>query len=260
MQSTLIIALLCAVFVATHIGLAGDGIRGWTINRIGENRRVWAYGGVASVLFGLISAYYARHQFDGPPGPDLGAAPAMRWALIAATVAAMALMSSAFARYFDSPYAVFVHNFREPYGIERITRHPFFAGVVMFGIAHALLSSHLNGAIVFLSLAILAAAGARHQDAKLLRRGGEPYRRFLKTTSMVPFAAIIAGRQRIVWRELPFVGLTTGLILAAALRRVHDSIFAHGGVFVITAAVGGPAIIALVSSRRSRSQSRAGLG
>lgn len=258
MQSTLIVALLCTVFVATHIGLAGDGVRAWMIACLGESRWILAYGVVASALFGLTTAYYAGHQFDGPPGPGLGAVPAMRWALIAVSAAGMALMGSIFAGYFDSPYAVFTHNFREPYGIERITRHPFFAGVVMFATAHALLSSHLNGAIVFSSLAVLAVAGARHQDAKLLRRGGEPYLRFLETTSMVPFAAIIAGRQRVVWRELPTIGLTAGLALAAALRLVHDTIFAHGGLFVIAAMVGGAAIIMLASSLRGRPQSRAG--
>lgn len=257
MQSTLIVALLCAVFVATHIGLASAGVRAWMIGRLGESRWVWAYLIVAAVLFSLIVTYYAGHQFDGPPGPCLGAVPAMRWGLIAVSVAGITLMGSTFARYFNSPYAVFAHNFREPYGIERITRHPLFVGIVMFGIAHALLSSHLNGAIVFSSLAILAAAGARHQDAKLLRRGGEAYQRFLETTSVIPFGAIIAGRQRIVWRELPIVVLTAGLALAITVRLVHNSIFAYGGLFVIAALVGGGAITTLASSLRGQPQSRA---
>jgi hypothetical protein len=36
-------------------------------------------------------------------------------------------------------------------------------------------------------------AGARHQDGKLLLRGGEAYRHYLETTSMVPFAAIVSN-------------------------------------------------------------------
>jgi uncharacterized membrane protein len=250
MQSTPIVALLCVLFVITHIGLASDGVRAWMVGRLGEKRWVVFYGIVASVLFSLVVVYYAGHQFDGPPGPNLGTVPAMRWALIAVSVAGITLSGSTFAGYLDSPYAVFAHNYRESYGIERITRHPLFAGIVMFATAHALLSPHLNGAIVFSSLAVLAAAGARHQDAKLLRRGGEPYRRFLETTSVVPFAAIIAGRQHVVWRELPIAVLTAGLVLAVAMRAVHDSIFAHGGLFVIAAVVGGGAITMLVSSLR----------
>ena len=128
MQSTLIVALLCAMFVATHIGLASDGVRAWMIGRLGESRWVWAYLIVAAVLFSLIVTYYAGHQFDGPPGPCLGAVPAMRWGLIAVSVAGITLMGSTFARYFNSPYAVFAHNFREPYGIERITTASAFCG------------------------------------------------------------------------------------------------------------------------------------
>lgn len=258
MQSLPMVALLCAAFVATHIGLASAGVRDRVIGRIGEVRWVWAYGAVASALFSLMMVYYAGHRFDGPPGPNLGAEPGMRWMLIAVIVIGMALMSSTFARYFDSPYAVFTHNYREPQGVERITRHPFFAGMVLFAVAHALLSTHLNGTVVFSSLAVLAAAGARHQDAKLLARGGESYRRFLQATSVMPFAAIVAGRQHIVWREMPVAALAVGVALAAILRPAHGLIFVQGGLLVVAAAVGGPAIIALVSSRRSRAKTRIG--
>jgi NnrU protein len=115
--------------------------------------------------------------------------------------------------------------------------------------------AHLNGTIVFSSLAVLAVAGARHQDGKLLQRGGEAYRHYRETTSIVPFAAIISGRQRIAWQELPLRGLIIGLAVTVALRLVHDWIFAHGGLFVIAAVVGGAGILALVSSLRGRSQS-----
>jgi hypothetical protein len=121
--------------------------------------------------------------------------------------------------------------------------------------AHALLASHLNGTIVFSSLAVLAVAGARHQDRKLLQRGGEAYRHYLETTSMLPFAAIVSGRQRIAWHELPIRGLTIALAVAVTLRLVHDWIFAHGGLFVSATVVGGAGVLALVSSLRGRSQS-----
>jgi hypothetical protein len=104
-------------------------------------------------------------------------------------------------------------------------------------------------------LAVLAVAGERHQDGKLLQREGEAYRHYLETTSMVPFAAIVAGRQRIAWQELPVGGLIIALAVAVTLRMVHDWIFAHGGLFVVAAAVGGAGILALVSSLRDRSQS-----
>src|ERR1700739_2346423 len=104
-----------------------------------------------------------------------------------------------------------------------------------------------TGLIVFSSLAVLAVAGERHQDGKLLQRGGEAYRHFLETTSMLPFAAIVSGRQRIAWDKLPVRGLTIAFAVAVTLRLVHDSIFAYGGLLVIAAVVGGVGIIAVVS-------------
>jgi uncharacterized membrane protein len=89
--------------------------------------------------------------------------------LIAVIAVGITLMCASLAGYLDSPFSARAHNFREPYGIERITRHGLFAGTFMLGTAHALLAAHLNGTIVFSSLAVLAVAGARHQDGKLLQ-------------------------------------------------------------------------------------------
>ena len=255
MQPTLIIALLSALFVATHIGMATARTRAWMVNRLGENRFVVLYSAVASAQFALLLAYYADHRFDGAAGLGLGATPLIRWALVAVIAVGITLMGGGLAGYLDSPFSALAHNFREPYGIERITRHAFFAGTFLLGTAHALLASHINGTIVFTSLAVLAMAGARHQDGKLLQRGGEAYRHYLETTSMLPFAAIISGRQRIAWQELPVRGLIIAFAVAVTLRLVHDWIFAYGGLLVIAAVVGGPWILALVSSLRGRSQS-----
>ena len=256
MSSTLIIVLLSALFVATHIGMATARTRAWMVNRLGESGFLTLYSIVASAQFGILIAYYAAHRFDGAAGFGVGATPAIRWALIAVVVVGITLMGGSLVGYPDSPFGVSGHHFREPYGLERITRHGFFAGTFMLGSAHALLASHLNGTIVFSSLAVLAVAGARHQDGKLLGRGGEAYRHFLETTSMLPFAAIIAGRQHIAWRELPVRGLTIALAAAATLRLVHDRILAYDGLLVIAAVIGGAGILGLLSSLRRRSHSQ----
>jgi NnrU protein len=127
------------------------------------------------------------------------------------------------------------------------------------GGAHALLAAHLNGTVFFSSLALLAVVGSRHQDYKLLQRGGEAYQHFLATTSMLPFAAIISGRQRLAWSELPWRGLSIGLAVAWALRTAHQWILAYDGalalgavlIFVIFAG-----IASVVSARRGRARQR----
>src|SRR5207245_11692690 len=113
------------------------------------------------------------------------------------------------------PDAVVARPIPAPRGLERVPRPPFFVGVALFALAHALLATRLVGTVGFGSLALLAIAGTRHQDAKLLARSGQPYADYLAATSAVPFAAVLAGRQRFVWRELALGALAAGLGFAA---------------------------------------------
>ena len=108
------------------------------------------------------------------------------------------------------------------------------------------------GAVAFGGLALVAIVGARHQDAKLLARNGRSYGDYVAATSGLPLAAVLGGRQRLVWRELPLGALAAGLGIAAGLRVVHGSIFAHGGLWVIVTVVGAAGIFAWQSSRRAR--------
>ena len=249
------VALCALLFVGTHVGLATHGVRARLVARLGEGGFFGLYSLVASVTFAIVVAYYAAHRFEGAAGLALVANPALRTVLVTMIVAGIALSVAGLAAYPRMPVALFGQSVGTPRGIERITRHPFFAGTAMMGIAHALLATHLTGTVFMGALALLAIAGARHQDAKYLRLRGRPYAEYLAVTSAVPFAAIVAGRQRLAWRELPFGALAAGVGLAFVLRAVHASIFAGGGRWVVLAAVGGGAVASLSSWRRARRRS-----
>jgi uncharacterized membrane protein len=250
-HTVFVVALLWATFIALHVGLTTRRIRSALVARMGERGYVALFSTIASVTFALAVAAYAAHMSDGPRGLALGGVTWLRPMLIAATVLGIVLMNVGFAVYPGSPYDL-EHVARSPRGIERVTRHPFFAGTVLFGVAHALLATHLVGTLFGAGLALLATAGAWHQDRKLLARLGRPYADYLAATSAVPFAAIAAGRQRLVVRELPAGAAVVGVVIAIALRAVHASIFAYGGAFVVTAVVGGAAVITWQSVRRAR--------
>jgi uncharacterized membrane protein len=51
------------------------------------------------------------------------------------------------------------------------------------------------------------------------------YRNVITNTSIVPFGAILAGRQSLVPRELPLPGIAVGLVLAIVLRFFHPTLF-----------------------------------
>jgi len=207
---------------------------------------------VAWLTFGLAVSSYAAHAGEGPAGLALGAGAMVRLALIAALTLGVMLMTGSFARYSRSPFAIGAEKAGDPRGLERVTRHPFFAGLALFGAAHALLAPRLIGAIAMGSLGFLAAFGAWFQDRKLLALRGESYRDYVAVTSAIPFAAILAGRQRLVWGELPWGTLLLGLAFAALLRAVHPHLFDHGGAYLIAAMIAGPLLILLSALRRGQ--------
>jgi uncharacterized membrane protein len=219
-----VVACLWLLFGGSHIALAA--VRNRLVPRLGEVGFIALFYIVAATSFAALVSYYAAHRFDGWPGLALAGVPALREVLMSFAVLGLALAGAALAVYPRLPSALFGQPIRQPRGIERITRHPFFAGMAVFAVAHALLATHLVGTVFFGGVVLLIAAGARHQDHKLLARRGLPYADYLTVTSTVPFLAIIARRQTFAWRELRSVPLAIALGLALAARHWHDSLFA----------------------------------
>jgi uncharacterized membrane protein len=249
---------LVLLFVGTHIGLATEKLRSRLVAALGEWGFLWLYFGIAASTFALATVYYADHRMDGPPGLALGLVPGLREVLITAVVVGITAMVASFWTYDSSPYSLDRRGrATRPRGLERVTRHPFFAGLTLFAIAHALLATHAIGAVLMLALAALATVGSWHQDRKLARARGKPFADYLEVTSAVPFAAIASGRQTFEWREISLTGLAAGLAVAAILSRAHEQIFAYHGLGVIAVIVGGALSIAIATLWKERRRTRA---
>ena len=246
------------VFGGTHIGLATLGVRSRLVARFGEQGFAYFFSGIAALAFTLVVTTYASVRFEGLPGPALGAVPGVREALIALVVIGVVFMTATFAEYHEGPYEAGVEKrqFPPPRGLERVTRHAFFAGLVIFSLAHALLATKLVGTVFLLGYAAVSSIGAWHQDRKLLARFGEPFAAYLRATSAVPFAAILSGRQRLVWSELPFKTIAASVVLAGVLRSIHEWIFAYGGAPFIAAVLGSVVVIGIVTLRNEAARAR----
>jgi uncharacterized membrane protein len=264
MKPALVVALLWLLFGGSHVGLATRPVRTRLVRALGEGGFLAVFWLVAATTFSLLAHVHATLASEGIGGVALGAVPALRVPLVACVAAGIVLMVTAFAGYVRSPYAAMLAGARrwQPRGVERITRHPFFAGVALFAGAHALLAPRLVSAVFFAGFAVLATLGPWHQDRKLRALHGEPYVDYLRVTSAVPFAAVARGRQTIVWREMPLGHVAIGLGLAWLLRVSHAAIVGHGGAFLIAVVVGGAAVATVRSlhaaSRRRERQARIG--
>jgi uncharacterized membrane protein len=252
MEPSLVLAGCLLLFAGSHVGLATGRVRGALVARLGPVGFDLVFSLVAAASFGLLVHAYAVLRLEGAEGPALGRFAVARALAIATLVAGFMLMGGGLQEYPRSPMSLFGADVREPRGLGRVTRHPFFVGMALFGAAHALLATRLVGSVVFGGLALFALLGAVHQDGKLLALRGEPYDAYLMATSLLPFAAIVGRRQRLVWRELPLLGLALGALAAWGLRAVHDGILDDGGARVIAVTLAGAAFATLSSWWRAR--------
>jgi uncharacterized membrane protein len=249
------VGLLWLVFAGTHIGLATPRLRARLVARLGATGFTVLYFLVASVAFTALVGTYAVMRDDGAPG--LGAGAALRPVAIALIALGVMLTVAGIIPYPSSSYAVFRTTSRlEPRGFERITRHPFFVGTALLGLGHALVASRLVGVVFFLSLGIFSLGGAWAQDRKLLVLRGSSHATFVSRTSIVPFLAILTGRQRLVPAELGVAIPLLGIAAAWALRSVHPHVFDHGGAYVVLAVVGGALLVSLQAWQRDALRGR----
>jgi uncharacterized membrane protein len=251
MEPAVRVALCWLLFAGTHIGLATRRIRAALVSALGIWGFTRLFSVVAALTFALLIHTYAAVRFDGLAGPALGHVAAVRWIAIGAITTGVALITASIWVFPATTMPLINEHVAAPRGLERITRHPFFIGVALLGLSHALLATRLVGSVAFGGLALFAIVGALHQDAKLSAHLGERYTGYLATTSLVPFAAVLSGRQRIVWNELPATAMAVGIAVAFLLRSVHSSILDRGGAWVILGVVGG-AFVALIQTRIHR--------
>jgi uncharacterized membrane protein len=117
----------------------------------------------------------------------------------------------------------------EPRGIQRVTRHPLNSGFILFGLAHMLVNPWLGDLVFFGGFVVYGVLSAWHQDRRILAVGEEPVRRYVRATSALPFAAILAGRQSLRLPEFSVIALVLAIVLFAALRHFHNTLFGGFG-------------------------------
>jgi uncharacterized membrane protein len=239
------IAGLWLVFGGTHVGLAV--LREGFVARIGTLPYTVAFYGLAAATFGALTVYYADHRGEGPAGLGLVAVPAARRALEVCAGAGIVLLVAGLAAYPRLPTALFLQPMREPRGIELVTRHPTFAGIAMWSLAHVLLATRLAGAVWFGGFVVLSVVGAWHQDRRALATRGGEYAAYLRATSFVPFA-----RRMPPAREVPWAAVALGLAAALVLRRAHAHLLDAHGLWTAAAVIGGGGLAGAQALRRAR--------
>lgn len=225
MAAALLLGGFWAAFAGTHVWLSSLRTRSALIARVGPQGFQGIYSLVALATFVPLVWIFATHTHAGPLlwttiGPP-NVARALNYGLMAV---ALVLFVASLLPSSTAPSAMQARGPAMVHGMLRITRHPMLAAFGLYGIAHLLVNGSLGDVLFFAGFPAFSWIGGRHQDARKLREV-PGYGAVVATTSIVPFAAIITGRQRLVLRELPLPAIVGGLALAVALRLYHRALF-----------------------------------
>ncbi|MDG2308612.1 MAG: NnrU family protein [Candidatus Binatia bacterium] len=194
------LALAALYFLGIHIFVSGSRLRDTITARTGEQ----GFLGLFSSL-SLVGIVWVGWAYAAAPAITLWASPlwfrplALVLVLVAGILVVVGVTTpSPTATGFD-----FVWDQEEPAtGILRITRHPFLVGVALWGATHLIASGDAAGTTLFGTMLLLGLVGPGLIDRKRSRRLGAQWESVAAVTSVVPFAAILQGRNRFVASEI----------------------------------------------------------
>jgi uncharacterized membrane protein len=213
-------------FLLIHFGVSGTRLRDVLAARLGAGpyRGAFAFASVVGIVW--MTRAYRRAPAVDLWGQLIGLRPlAFALVLIAFLFVAIGLATPSPTRVgMETKLAQGTETVR---GIVRITRHPFLWGVGLWAFVHLIVNGDLASVILFGSLLVLALGGTVSIDAKRRRSFGDQWSRFTQTTSNVPFAAIVAGKNQLrpALREIGILRPVIAIAAYALFFVFHGRLF-----------------------------------
>lgn len=222
-NSTSVITVMLFLFSVAHSGLA-------SLRPLGEKvvgAKVWRYlfAGVSLPLAYTALSYFMTHRNDGI---QLWNFQSEAWlkpvVFILSFISFLFLYPSTFnlleIAAVETPK---LHLWGT--GIARITRHPQAIGQFLWSLAHTLYIGSSFTLVTSLMLCAHHLFAIWNGDRRLLAQFGDKFKLIQEKTSIVPFAAILSGKQRLpdhFWKEemwrLPYVTIMIGSVAAYLLH------------------------------------------
>jgi uncharacterized membrane protein len=178
-------------FVAIH-AVPGSGLRARLIAALGRGPYLGLFS-LASLAFLVLAVLGYNRAVAGPPWWAIG--DDWRWINAVLMLLPFWLVVAGGAGNPSSGGAgKGLAADGRPGGIFTVTRHPIMAGIAIWAILHLIANPDPPSWVFFGALLVTACLAFLLQDARMAASLGEPWRRFQAQTSVVPFAAAVAGR------------------------------------------------------------------
>ena len=206
-------------FCGSHILLSSTRLRGSLRDQLGERGFLAVYALTALVTFAWFLVAYAHAS-------SIELWPRQRWMAIV-PVAVMPLSAILLIAGYTTPNPTAVGMERSARsddpapGILRVTRHPVMWAIGLWAISHMIANGDLRSLLFFGGFAALSLGGTVLIDRKKQLALGSNWSRLAQITSNLPFAALLAGRTRLRWRDIGLLRIAAALLLYIVLYRAH---------------------------------------
>ncbi|WP_341527435.1 NnrU family protein [Nostoc sp. UHCC 0302] len=190
---------LLLTFAIAHSG--GAALRPWAEKYIGARLYRIFFALISLPLAVILIIYFINHRYDGLVLWQVQGVSGVRevvWLLSA--ISFLFLYPATFnlleIAAIQKPQVYLFET-----GIIRITRHPQMVGQIIWCVAHTLWLGTSFTLVTSIGLVLHHGFGVWHGDRRLLHRYGEAFEIVKQRTSIIPFQAILDGRQSLKWQE-----------------------------------------------------------
>jgi len=211
----------CLFFLGMHWIISGSPLRTPIVNLIGEKLFKTLFSLSIFVAIGWMAMAYA----NAPDLPTWGTVVQLKPVSLVLMLLAFLMITTGATDKNPTTLGLVPPDQVEARGMVRITRNAGLFGLGLWGLAHLIVNGDVASHWLYGTFAFQGLIAPLNMERKYRARYGEAWTKFTDQTSYIPFAAIIAGRNKLVIRELNIWGALTGLALFLLLLWFHQSWF-----------------------------------
>ena len=198
-HSSIVMLILLVLFAVIHSG--GAALRQRAEARIGARawRLLFASASIPSAV--VVIGWFLAHRYDGIRLWNLQGVPGMVPLVWIGTAVSFLFLYPATYNLLEIPAVLKPQVRLYATGIIRISRHPQAIGQILWCITHALWIGSSFMLVTCFGLVAHHLFAVWHGDRRLQERFGAAFDELKANTSVLPFRAVIDGRQQLDWRE-----------------------------------------------------------
>ena len=198
-HSSLVMLVLLLLFALIHSG--GAALRSRAEERIGARawRLIFAAVSIPSAV--VVIGWFLAHRYDGIRLWNLQGVPGMVPLVWIGTAISFLFLYPATYNLLEIPAVLKPQVRLYATGIIRISRHPQAVGQILWCVTHALWIGSSFMLVTCVGLIGHHLFAVWHGDRRLRARYGEAFEELKASTAVVPFLAVLDGRQPLAWSE-----------------------------------------------------------